>query len=275
MAYKTYKGEKYQYKEWTISELESETARIQDMIKNKVKQTHPIWAKFKKNVPDRTLQLKRMKEELITANFGSKNQVARWKEDKVFASYKKLEELRKKNRNLPQKPVYPEAVVPAKQQKLQIRRSTAPPAAILYQTRKQKQMDAETKADKAAGDYVVKIGLKQMIGEKLELTQTTNTAKRVITRPPSPNSPSIKPLPRNPLESKILKWISNKQTRVLTLIKTSGEVKKISRKQALGLGVEDLHDLLDLTLCRDEDDTNSLDFELQFKGQVRELLMRQ
>ncbi|KAJ0445403.1 hypothetical protein HanIR_Chr16g0842511 [Helianthus annuus] len=72
MAYKTYKGEKYRYKEWTISELESETARIQDMIKNKVKQTPPIWAKFKKNVPARTLQLKRMKEQLITANLGQR-----------------------------------------------------------------------------------------------------------------------------------------------------------------------------------------------------------
>ncbi|MFS7932615.1 hypothetical protein Hanom_Chr04g00370011 [Helianthus anomalus] len=64
MSYKKYKAEKHQYKEWTISELEKETTRIQDMIKNKVKRTPPVWAKYKKNVPERTLQLKRMKEEL-------------------------------------------------------------------------------------------------------------------------------------------------------------------------------------------------------------------
>ena len=51
-------------------------------------------------------------------------------------------------------------------------------------------------------------------------------------------------------------------------------MKYISRKQALGLGVEDLQDLLELTLCRDDGDTSSQDFELQFKEQVRELLMR-
>ena len=156
------------YKEWTISELESEAARIQDIIKNKVKQTPPIWAKFKKNVPERTLQLKRMKEELITAAFGSKNQVSRWKEDKVFASYKRLEELRKKNPNIPQKPDYPEAVVSAEPQKQQFRRSTAPPAAILYQRKNQKQMDKITAADKEAEDYLVKVGVKRIIEEILE-----------------------------------------------------------------------------------------------------------
>ncbi|MFS7961967.1 hypothetical protein Hanom_Chr08g00721151 [Helianthus anomalus] len=61
---------------------------------------------------------------------------------------------------------------------------------------------------------------------------------------------------------KILKWMSDQKTHVLTLIRFDGEVKKISREQALGLSVEDMQDLLELTLCRDEDDTASLDFEL-------------
>ncbi|MFS7993784.1 hypothetical protein Hanom_Chr12g01098181 [Helianthus anomalus] len=120
----------------------------------------------------------------------------------------------------------------------------------------------------------MKEDLKRMITENPELAKAQSTAQPVITRPQSLNSSSNKNLPRNPLDSKILKWKSDKQTHVLALIKSSGEVKKISREQALGLSVEDLQDFLDLTLCRDEDDTNSLDFELQFKGQVRELLMR-
>ena len=142
--------------------------RIEKMNKDKVKHTPPVWSKYKKNVPERTLQLKRMKEELITADFGSRNQVSRWKEDKVFASYKRLEELRKKNPNIPQKPDYPEAVVSAEPQKQQFRRSTVPPAAILYQRRNQNEMDKITAADKEAEDYLVKVGVKRIIEEILE-----------------------------------------------------------------------------------------------------------
>ncbi|MFS7913043.1 hypothetical protein Hanom_Chr02g00137001 [Helianthus anomalus] len=72
-------------------------------------------------------------------------------------------------------------------------------------------MDKETATDKAVGDYLLKIGLKQMTTEKLELTQPTSTvAQPVFTRPPSPNLSAIKPLPRNPLDSKILKWKTDK-----------------------------------------------------------------
>ncbi|MFS7942742.1 hypothetical protein Hanom_Chr06g00491971 [Helianthus anomalus] len=53
------------------------------MIKRKVTHTPPNWAKFKKNVPDKQLELKRIKEELVAADFGTKRQVARWKEDVV------------------------------------------------------------------------------------------------------------------------------------------------------------------------------------------------
>ena len=69
--------------------------------------------------------------------------------------------------------------------------------------------------------------------------------------------------------------MSDQKTHVLTLLRFNGEVKHISRNQALGLSAEDLQDLLELTLCRDENDEDSMNFELQFKGQVRELLMRQ
>ena len=68
MSYKKYKGEKHMYKDWTIPELESEAARIQDLIKNKVKHTPPDWAKLKKDVPDKKVELRRMKEELACDN---------------------------------------------------------------------------------------------------------------------------------------------------------------------------------------------------------------
>ena len=126
-----------------------------------------------------------------------------------------------------------------------------------------------------AGDDLVKEGIKIMIKEDLGLEQSANTAQTVMNRPASPNTSSNKNLPRNPPDSKVLKWKTDKQTHVLTVIKSSGEVKKITREQALALSLEDLQDLLDLPLCRDEDGTDALDFELQLKGQTRELLMRQ
>ena len=68
--------------------------------------------------------------------------------------------------------------------------------------------------------------------------------------------------------------MSDQKTHVLTLLRFNGEVKHISRNQALGLSAEDLQDLLELTLCRDEDDTSSKDFEEEFKRKAKELLMK-
>ncbi|MFS7947750.1 hypothetical protein Hanom_Chr06g00551911 [Helianthus anomalus] len=136
MASKRHKGDKTQYKEWTMGELKEELKRIEKMNEEKVKHTPPVWVNYKKNVPDKTLKLKRMKEELITADFGSRNQVTRWKENKVITSYKKLEELRKKNPDIPQKPDYLETVV-APKQTLQIK-SAAGTTAVFEQRKKQK-----------------------------------------------------------------------------------------------------------------------------------------
>ncbi|MFS7963058.1 hypothetical protein Hanom_Chr08g00733681 [Helianthus anomalus] len=61
MVDKKYKAESHQYKEWTISELKEEIARIQEMLDKKIKQTPPVWSKYKKNVPEKVLMLKRMK----------------------------------------------------------------------------------------------------------------------------------------------------------------------------------------------------------------------
>ncbi|MFS7950832.1 hypothetical protein Hanom_Chr07g00587841 [Helianthus anomalus] len=162
MKFKKYKGEKYMYIDWSSKDLEKELERIHTMIKDKVKETPPVWSKYKKNVPDKALELRRMKEELITADFGSKNQVMRWKEDKVRASYKVLEVLRKKNPKVPQKTNYPEAEVSKRPPKLQVRRATAPTGAILYQRRRQKQMEKEVAEDIAAGDDFVKEGIKRI-----------------------------------------------------------------------------------------------------------------
>ncbi|MFS7910731.1 hypothetical protein Hanom_Chr02g00109641 [Helianthus anomalus] len=113
-----------------------------------------------------------MKKELITADYGSRNQVLRWREKKVFATYKMLEELRKRDPNAPKKPDYQEVVVPVKQKKLPIRRPTAPHASILYQRRKEKQMNELTKEDKAQEDYIINMVLQTFTKEKQDSTQS-------------------------------------------------------------------------------------------------------
>ncbi|MFS8007672.1 hypothetical protein Hanom_Chr14g01263831 [Helianthus anomalus] len=92
--------------------------------------------------------------------------------------------------------------------------------------------------------------------------QFTETIKRLSSRPQSPSSSQLKILPRNPSDPKILKWKSDKQTHELMLLKSDGRVVKISREDALGLDVNELQNLLNLQLHRDEDDVDSLDFEL-------------
>ena len=138
MTYKTYKGEKHMFRNWTIPELEEEVARIHEMIKNKVEQTPP--EKFKRVEADKALELKRMKEELIIAEYGSKNSVSKWGEARVRATYKRLEELRKKDPTAPQKPDYSKAEVSKGLSKLHPKRTTAPAGTTIYKRRRQSQL---------------------------------------------------------------------------------------------------------------------------------------
>ena len=85
---------------------------------------------------------------------------------------KRLEELRKRDPTAPKKPDYPEAVVPVKPQKFPIRKPTVPPVAILYQRRKQKQMDELTKEDKAQEDYIIKMVFQTFTEEKQDSAQS-------------------------------------------------------------------------------------------------------
>ncbi|MFS7962556.1 hypothetical protein Hanom_Chr08g00728041 [Helianthus anomalus] len=132
------------------------------MLEDKTKQTPPVCSQYKKNIPEKALEPKRMKEEMITANYGSRNQVTRWTEVKVVETYKRLEEIRKKDPTALKRPDYPEAVVPAKQT-LPIKRTattTAPSAIAVYQKKRQKQMEEIEKAQEAD---LMKEALQRMI----------------------------------------------------------------------------------------------------------------
>ncbi|MFS7911463.1 hypothetical protein Hanom_Chr02g00118371 [Helianthus anomalus] len=107
------------------------------------------------------------------------------------------------------------------------------------------------------------------------VAQVSEIIKKLASGSQSPKSSQIKLLLRKPSDLKILKWKSNKDTHVLTLIRSDGSVEKLSRKATYGLNAGDLQDLMNLQLHRDEEDIDSLDFKLQFKGQIRELLIRE
>ncbi|KAJ0491663.1 hypothetical protein HanIR_Chr12g0566281 [Helianthus annuus] len=99
--------------------------------------------------------LKRIKEELIVANYGSRNHVTMWTKVKVLETYKRLEERRKKDPTAPKKPDYPEVVVPVKQSLL-IKRSvqpTVPTVAIFYQRNKAKTDGCRRRADSSGLYY--------------------------------------------------------------------------------------------------------------------------
>ncbi|MFS7939122.1 hypothetical protein Hanom_Chr05g00448001 [Helianthus anomalus] len=100
------------------------------------------------------------------------------------------------------------------------------------------------------------------------------TLAKLVSRPQLPNSSSISLIPGKPTDSKILKRKSSSDTHVLTLLISDGSVEKLKMENAYGLDACDLQDLLNLDLERDIDDMISLDIELQFKGQIREMLMR-
>ncbi|MFS7963187.1 hypothetical protein Hanom_Chr08g00735131 [Helianthus anomalus] len=109
----------------------------------------------------------------------------------------------------------------------------------------------------------------------LLVAKIMETLTKLVSRPQSPNSSLISIVPRKPFYPKILKWKSSSHTHVLALLRSDGNVEKLKMEDAYGLDACYLLDLLNLDLeMDDEEDTISLDFELQFKGQIQEMLMR-
>ena len=78
-------------------------------------------------------------------------------------------------------------------------------ATDMSEIERQEQIEKETAEDIAAANKVIEEAFKRM-SESLQ----------VFTRPLSPNSSKNKSLPRNPFGLKILKWISDQKTHVLT-----------------------------------------------------------
>ena len=72
-----------------------------------VKPTQSNWKKAKTVDSDEVLKFKRMRAELVAADYGPVRSIARWSKLKIVETYKKLEELRAEESNVLQNPVYP------------------------------------------------------------------------------------------------------------------------------------------------------------------------
>ena len=142
--------------------------------------------------------------------------------------------------------------------------------AARRQFKKQKEMSEEDQRKFA--DTFIKEGLFNQV--HFFSDPTTEKLRELIGRPPSPNSSRIKIQLSKSTDSKILKWKVNKDNHELTLLRSDGRVQKISMDDAYSLCAEDHQTLLNLDLERDEEELFALNFELQFKGQIRESLMR-
>ncbi|MFS7946761.1 hypothetical protein Hanom_Chr06g00540101 [Helianthus anomalus] len=106
MKHKPYKATKAQFKDWSIDvdEIDRITKMNNDPL---IKRTAPNWKKSKQNDPNEALKFKRMRAELVAADYGSAKSIARWLKLNVEETYKKLEELKAKDPIVPKKPVYP------------------------------------------------------------------------------------------------------------------------------------------------------------------------
>ncbi|MFS7917952.1 hypothetical protein Hanom_Chr03g00195231 [Helianthus anomalus] len=119
MKHKPYKATRAQFKDSSLDALREESERITKMNNDPlVKKTPPNWMKAKQVDPDESSKLKRMRAELVAVDYGSARSNARWSKLNIVETYKKLEELRSKDSNVPQKPVYPTTTASMPQQTL-------------------------------------------------------------------------------------------------------------------------------------------------------------
>ncbi|MFS7906081.1 hypothetical protein Hanom_Chr01g00055151 [Helianthus anomalus] len=190
--------------------------------------------------------LKEERSELVAAGCGAARSIGRWSKQNVDLTYKKLEELRKTDPTLPKKPVYDDETTDRPQQTLPSKKlfsSSDVSISVLNQRKIQQLIDEEDeKRDAEFRKEAIKNQLQYGLNEaSLQLqAQFAETIQRLASIPLSPNSSQIKLPPGNPSDPKILKWKSDKDTHVLTLLRSNGSVEKLTKDDALGLNASDL-----------------------------------
>ncbi|MFS7994270.1 hypothetical protein Hanom_Chr12g01103881 [Helianthus anomalus] len=237
-----------------INALKEEIDRITMMNNDPlIKKTAPNWKKSKQVDSDVALRFKRMRAELVAADYGSARSIARWSKLNVEETYKRLEALRAKEPKIPQKPVYPPTTAGRPQQTQASKKSLSSSAlstTALNQLKRQRETDKE---DEKKFEEIRKEGIRCQIVFQMDdaanqlSTQLAETIKQLASRPHSPNSSQITLVPRKPpSDPKIIKWKSSPDTHILTLLRSDGNVERITRKDAYGLNADDLQDHLNL-----------------------------
>ncbi|MFS7914131.1 hypothetical protein Hanom_Chr02g00149771 [Helianthus anomalus] len=107
MSEKNYPAKAEQFQDWPLIALKAELKRI-ERIKNDpgMRRTTPNLSIFSKKIDDLTLEYKRKRAELVAAEYGTTRQIARWSKQNIDQTYRRLEELRKKDPTATKKPVY-------------------------------------------------------------------------------------------------------------------------------------------------------------------------
>ncbi|MFS7998240.1 hypothetical protein Hanom_Chr12g01151381 [Helianthus anomalus] len=107
MKHKPYKATRAQCKDHSSDALREEIERITKMVNDpSIRPTPPNWKKGKQVDPVEALKHKRIRVVLVVADYGSAGSITKLSKLNIVETYKKLEELRAKDPNVPQKPVY-------------------------------------------------------------------------------------------------------------------------------------------------------------------------
>ncbi|MFS7935120.1 hypothetical protein Hanom_Chr05g00399751 [Helianthus anomalus] len=192
MSEKFYPAKVEQFQNWPLVALKTELNRIERINRDLgMKRSAPNWSKYNKKIADLTLEYKRKRGELVAAQYGTARQISKWSRQYIDQTYNKLEELRRTDPTAPKKPAYKDKKADdPKQQDLSLKTlftSSDTSTIALNQRKKQKQMDEEEQ-ERAQQDDIMKVALQQMLVENLDSTRLLDLAKRVMSRPPSPNS---------------------------------------------------------------------------------------
>ncbi|XP_022014934.1 uncharacterized protein LOC110914452 [Helianthus annuus] len=239
MKEKFYSAKEEQFSEWPLIALKHEVNMIK-RIKNDTskKRTAPNWSKYKQAINKLTSEYKRKKEELVDVKELKRRKM-------TDPNLPKKPEHKEPKQVIDPKPLFTSADTPilvinqekgklltneeekeketeyfteaikkmdlkedssAKLQNL-VKKVLSKPASPntsadmtaieLDQKKRQELIEKETAEDIAIANDVINMAFKQMSAE----------SSQVFTRPISSNSSVNKPLPRNPLGSKVLKWM--------------------------------------------------------------------
>ncbi|MFS8010261.1 hypothetical protein Hanom_Chr14g01294951 [Helianthus anomalus] len=200
MVTKPYEVEKDQFNGWPTKSLLDEIVRMEKLkLFPNITPSTPNWKDGKKPNDKRALKMKRMKEELVAANRGTMETLAKWNDSTTFKSYKQLDIQREKDPSLPKRLEYEQQDFPI---------NTLINSSEFHSAR------------------IIAKAARKFIKKKHNLKKDTRKEDLACTikgRPVSPKSSEITLVPANLPSQRILKRKSGKDTYELTLLRASGE----------------------------------------------------